>query len=410
MNYELFIAKRIIAGKEHKSSISSPIIKIAIVAITLGIAIMLVSVAVSSGFQQKIRDKIAGFKGHIQISNYDNNNSDVSTVPLSLEQDFYPNFKNIDGIKKVQPFINKGGILRTPADFQGIVFKGVNADYDFSFFNEFLVEGRLPNYNQLRNREVLISKSIVDRLQLHLNDTLQAWFESATATGFKMRKPVIVGIYNTGFEEFDNAIMVGDLKEVQRINKWKENEVGGFEVMLEDFDELQEKGNQVYSNIGATLNAVTIIDNYPAIFEWVKLFDNNVWFIIAIMVVIAGINMITALLVLILERVQMVGILKTLGSSNWEIQKVFLYNASYLIVRGLFWGNIIGLGLLLIQKYFKIIELNPETYYVSTVPVNINILHFVLLNLGTLVLCLLMLIIPSKIVSKIHPSRSIKFE
>ena len=410
MNYELFIAKRIIAGKEHKSSISSPIIKIAIVAITLGIAIMLVSVAVSSGFQQKIRDKIAGFKGHIQISNYDNNNSDVSTVPLSLEQDFYPNFKNIDGIKKVQPFINKGGILRTPADFQGIVFKGVNADYDFSFFNEFLVEGRLPNYNQLRNREVLISKSIVDRLQLHLNDTLQAWFESATATGFKMRKPVIVGIYNTGFEEFDNAIMVGDLKEVQRINKWKENEVGGFEVMLEDFDELQEKGNQVYSNIGATLNAVTIIDNYPAIFEWVKLFDNNVWFIIAIMVVIAGINMITALLVLILERVQMVGILKTLGSSNWEIQKVFLYNASYLIVRGLFWGNIIGLGLLLIQKYFKIIELNPETYYVSTVPVNINILHFVLLNIGTLVLCLLMLIIPSKIVSKIHPSRSIKFE
>ena len=410
MNYELFIAKRIIAGKEHKSSISSPIIKIAIVAITLGIAIMLVSVAVSSGFQQKIRDKIAGFKGHIQISNYDNNNSDVSTVPLSLEQDFYPNFKNIDGIKKVQPFINKGGILRTPADFQGIVFKGVNADYDFSFFNEFLVEGRLPNYNQTRNREVLISKSIVDRLQLHLNDTLQAWFESATATGFKMRKPVIVGIYNTGFEEFDNAIMVGDLKEVQRINKWKENEVGGFEIMLEDFDELQEKGNQVYSNIGATLNAVTIIDNYPAIFEWVKLFDNNVWFIIAIMVVIAGINMITALLVLILERVQMVGILKTLGSSNWEIQKVFLYNASYLIVRGLFWGNIIGLGLLLIQKYFKIIELNPETYYVSTVPVNINILHFVLLNLGTLVLCLLMLIIPSKIVSKIHPSRSIKFE
>ena len=410
MNYELFIAKRIIAGKEHKSSISSPIIKIAIVAITLGIAIMLVSVAVSSGFQQKIRDKIAGFKGHIQISNYDNNNSDVSTVPLSLEQDFYPNFKNIDGIKKVQPFINKGGILRTPADFQGIVFKGVNADYDFSFFNEFLVEGRLPNYNQPRNREVLISKSIVDRLQLHLNDTLQAWFESATATGFKMRKPVIVGIFNTGFEEFDNAIMVGDLKEVQRINKWKENEVGGFEIMLEDFDELQEKGNQVYSNIGATLNAVTIIDNYPAIFEWVKLFDNNVWFIIAIMVVIAGINMITALLVLILERVQMVGILKTLGSSNWEIQKVFLYNASYLIVRGLFWGNIIGLGLLLIQKYFKIIELNPETYYVSTVPVNINILHFVLLNLGTLVLCLLMLIIPSKIVSKIHPSRSIKFE
>jgi lipoprotein-releasing system permease protein len=410
LNYELFIAKRIIAGKEHKNSISSPIIKIAIVAITLGIAIMLVAVAVSSGFQQKIRDKIAGFKGHIQITNYDNNNSDVSTVPIDINQEFYPNFKNINGIKKVQPYINKGGILRTPTDFQGIVFKGVNKDYDFSFFKEFLVEGRLPNYNQKRNREVLISKSIADRLQLKLNDTLQAWFESATATGFKMRKPVIAGIYNTGFQEFDNNIILGDLKEVQRINKWKDNEVGGFEILLNDFDELQEKGNQVYSTIGATLNAVTIVDNFPAIFEWVKLFDNNVWFIIAIMVVIAGINMITALLVLILERVQMVGILKTLGSSNWEIQKVFLYNASYLIVRGLIWGNVIGLGLLLVQKYFKIISLNPETYYVSTVPVNINILHFILLNLGTLILCLLMLVIPSKIVSNIHPSKSIKFE
>jgi lipoprotein-releasing system permease protein len=410
LNYELFIAKRIIAGKEHKNSISSPIIKIAIVAITLGIAIMLIAVAVSSGFQQKIRAKIAGFKGHIQITNYDNNNSDVSTVPILLNQDFYPTFKGIEGIKKVQPYINKGGILRTPNDFQGIVFKGVNSDYDFSFFKEFLVEGKLPNYDQPRNREVLISKTIADRLQLKLNDTLQAWFESATSTGFKMRKPVIAGIYDTGFEEFDNAIIVGDLKEVQRINKWKENEVGGFEVLLDDFDLLKEKGDQVYSNIGATLNSNTIIDNYPAIFEWVKLFDNNVWFIIAIMVVIAGINMITALLVLILERVQMVGILKTLGSSNWEIQKVFLYNASYLILRGLLFGNLIGLGLLLIQKFFKIIELNPETYYVSTVPVNINILHFVLLNLGTLVLCLVMLIIPSMIVSKIHPSKSIKFE
>ncbi|MFY7672260.1 ABC transporter permease [Tenacibaculum sp. MEBiC06402] len=410
MNYELFIAKRIIAGKEHKNSISSPIIKIAIVAITLGIAIMLVAVAVSSGFQQKIRDKIAGFKGHIQITNYDNNNSDVSTISIDVNQEFYPNFKDINGIKKVQPYINKGGILRTPTDFQGIVFKGVDKDYDFSFFKEFLVEGRLPNYNQKRNREVLISKSIADRLQLKLNDTLQAWFESATATGFKMRKPVIAGIYNTGFQEFDNNIILGDLKEVQRINKWKDNEVGGFEILLNDFDELQEKGNQVYSTIGATLNAVTIVDNFPAIFEWVKLFDNNVWFIIAIMVVIAGINMITALLVLILERVQMVGILKTLGSSNWEIQKVFLYNASYLIVRGLIWGNVIGLGLLLVQKYFKIISLNPETYYVSTVPVNINILHFILLNLGTLILCLLMLVIPSKIVSNIHPSKSIKFE
>lgn len=410
MNYELFIAKRIVTGKEHKNSISSPIIKIAILAIALGIAIMLISVAVSSGFQLKIREKIAGFKGHIQITNYDNNNSDVSTVPISINQDFYPEFSGIKGIKKVQPYVNKGGIIRTPTDFQGIVFKGVNKEYDFSFFNDFLVEGRLPNYEQPRNKEILISKSIADGLGFQLQDTIQTWFESATATGFKMRKPIIVGIYETGFEEFDNAIIVGDLKEVQRINKWKDNEVGGFEVMIENFDDLKIKGDEVYSAIGSTLNATTVTENYPAIFEWIKLFDNNVWFIIGIMIVIASINMITALLVLILERIQMIGVLKALGSSNWELQKIFLYNASYLILKGLFWGNLIGLAVLLFQKYFKVITLNPATYYVSTVPIHIDFLYLLLLNLGTLLLCLLMLVIPSMIVSKIHPSRSIKFE
>ncbi|CAM1340451.1 ABC transporter permease [Tenacibaculum amylolyticum] len=410
MNYELFVAKRIVTGKEHKNSISSPIIKIAILAIALGIAIMLISVAVSSGFQLKIREKIAGFKGHIQITNYDNNNSDVSTVPISINQDFYPNFSGIEGIKNVQPYINKGGIIRTPTDFQGIVFKGVNKDYDFSFFNDFLVEGRLPNYDQPRNREILISKSIADGLGFKLQDTIQTWFESATTTGFKMRKPVVVGIYETGFEEFDNAIIVGDLKEVQRINKWKEDEVGGFEIMIDNFDDLKIKGDEVYSTIGSTLNATTVTENYPAIFDWIKLFDNNVWFIIGIMIVIASINMITALLVLILERIQMIGVLKALGSSNWELQKIFLYNASYLILKGLFWGNLIGLAVLLFQKYFKVMTLNPATYYVSTVPIHIDFLYLFFLNIGTLLLCLLMLIIPSMIVSKIHPSRSIKFE
>lgn len=410
MNYELFIAKRIIAGKEHKNSISSPIIKIAIVAIALGIAIMLISVAVSAGFQQKIRDKIAGFKGHIQITNYDNNNSDVSTVPISINQDFYPKFKGIKGIRKVQPYINKGGIIRTATDFEGIVFKGVTADYDFSFFKEFLVDGRLPNFDQPRNKEILISKSIVDRLGLKLNDTIQTWFESKTSTGFKRRKPVIVGIYETGFEEFDNSILVGDLKEVQKINKWKDDEVGGFEILLNDFHTVSKKGNEIYSNIGVTLNATTILDSFPGIFEWVKLFDNNVSFILVIMILIAGINMITALLVLILERMQMIGVLKALGSTNWQIQKVFLYNASYLILKGLIWGNVIGIGLLMIQKYFEVITLNPTTYYVSTVPISINVFHLILLNVGTLLLCLLMLIVPSMIVTKIHPSRTIKFE
>lgn len=410
MNYELFIAKRIIAGKEYKNSISSPIIKIAIVAISLGMAIMLISVAVTSGFKQKIREKVAGFKGHVQITNYDNNNSDVSTVALDINQDFYPNFSSIKGIKKVQPYINKGGIIRTATDFQGIVLKGVNKDYDFSFFENYLIEGRLPNFNQKRNKEILISKSIIDRLQLKLNDTIQTWFQTKSATKFKMRKPVIVGVYDTGFEQFDTTILLGDLKEVQRINKWKENEVGGFEVVLNNFDSLELKGLQIEEEVTPLLKTNTILGSFSNLFEWLKLFDNNVIFIIIIMIVIASINMITALLVLILERVQMIGVLKALGSTNRGIQKVFLYNATYLILKGLFYGNIIGLGILFIQRYFNVITLNPATYYVSTVPVQINILPLLLLNIGTLLLCLLMLIIPSMLVAKIHPSKSIKFE
>ncbi len=410
MNYELFIAKRIIVGRADKDSISSPIIKIAVTAIALGIVIMLISVSVTSGFQKKIRDKMSGFKGHILITNYDNNNSDVSTNPIDKNQNFYPKFKNINGIKNVQVYANKAGIIRTSESFEGIVLKGVDKNYDFSFFKEYLTSGRLPNFQQERNREVIVSQSIADRLHIKIGDTIQTIFSTPNIKNkFKIRKPIIVGVYNTGFEGFDKIMLIGDIREVQRINKWKTNEVGGFEVLIDDFGQLDKKGNEIYKNIASTLNSQTIIDNYPAIFEWIKLFDNNVWFIIIIMIVIAGINMITALLVLILERVQMVGILKALGSTNTSIRKVFLYNASYLILKGLFYGNIIGIVLLLIQKIGKVIKLNPETYHVSTVPINIDFMAFLLLNLGTLTLCFLMLIIPSMIISKIHPAKSIRF-
>ncbi len=410
MNYELFIAKRIITGKEYKNSISSPIIKIAIAAIALGIIIMLIAVATSTGLQYKIRDKISGFKGHIQITNYDNNNSDVSTVPIDKNQDFYPNFTSISGIKNVQIFANKTGIIRTPTAFEGIIFKGVSTDYDWTFFKEYLIDGRLPNFEQPRNREVLISKYILDRLQLKIGDTLQALFSVQNTTAkFKSRKPVIVGIYNTGFQQFDESMMIGDIREVQRLNKWTDNQVGGFEVLLDDFDTLKEKGDEVYKSIDPTLNSVTIVDSFPAVFEWIGLFDNNVQFIVAIMILIAGINMITALLVLILERVQMVGILKALGSNNWGIRKIFLYNAGFLILKGLFWGNLIGLLLLFIQHYFGVITLDPETYYVNKVPVYISVFAVILLNIGTLLLCFIMLIIPSYIITKIRPSETIKF-
>ena len=410
MNYELFIAKRIIAGKKYKNSISSPIIKIAITAIALGIIIMLIAVATASGLQTKIRDKMSGFKGHVQIVNYDNNNSDVSTIPIDIEQDFYPKFKNIEGIKNVQIVASKGGIIRTDTDFEGIVFKGVSNDYDWSFFEEYLISGNVPDFNQRRTKEVLLSQTIMNRLQLNLYDTITTTFlKTISSTLPSNRKYRICGIYNSGFAQFDKNMMIGDIREVQRLNKWTENQVGGFEVILDDFDHINEKGKEIYSEISLTLNAKTILDSYPAVFDWIKLFDNNVWFIIGIMILIAGINMITALLVLILERVQMIGILKALGSYNSSIRKIFLYNAAYLILKGLFWGNSIGLFLIGVQYYFQIITLNPETYYVATMPVYISVSAILALNIGTLVLCFLMLIVPSYIITKINPSKSIKF-
>jgi lipoprotein-releasing system permease protein len=410
LNYELFIAKRIIAGKKYKNSISSPIIKIAITAIALGIIIMLIAVATGAGLQYKIRDKMAGFKGHVQIVNYDSNNSDVSTTPISKNQDFYPKFLTIDGVKNVQVFANKAGILRTETDFEGIIFKGVSTDYDWSFFKEYLIAGKVPDFNQDRTKEVLLSETIVNRLRLKLNDTILATFiKTANSKLPSNKKYIICGIYSTGFLQFDKSMMIGDIREVQKLNKWTANEVGGFEVLIDDFDEVDKKNEEIYSEIPSTLTSKSIVNAYPNVFEWIELFDNNVWFIIAIMILIAGINMITALLVLILERVQMIGILKALGSNNTSIRKIFLYNASYLILKGLFWGNVIGLSILFIQHYFKVITLNPETYYVTTMPVYISFSAILLLNIGTLVLCFLMLIIPSFIITKISPSKSIKF-
>lgn len=411
MNYELFIAKRIIAAKQYKSSISSPIIKIAIIAIAIGIVIMMISIATGIGLQQKIREKLSGFNGHIQITNFDNNNSEITVIPISKKQDFYPKFTNVSDIKNVQVFATKAGIIRTETDFEGIIFKGVSNDYDWTFFEEYLVEGVLPNYKEDISFEVLISSEISNRLKINLGDEFNILFIKEDPAKLPwIREVKAVGIYNSGFQDFDENFVIADIKHIQKMNKWNEDEVGGFEVFINDFNAIEQKSNQVYEQTASTLNTQSIIEKYPAIFEWISLFDNNIYLIIAIMILVAGINMITALLVLILERTQMVGILKALGSNNVSIRKVFLYNASYLILRGLFWGNLIGLTILLTQKYFGIISLNPETYYVSTVPVYIDFGYLILLNIGTLLLCLLMLIIPSIVISKISPVKSIKFE
>ena len=411
LNYELFIAKRIIASKQHKNSVSSPIIKISILAIAIGIIVMLFSVATGVGLQKKIKEKISGFNGDIQIVNFDGNNSKVTVVPVSKDQDFYPDFTSIPNVRKVQVFATKTGIIRTPNEFEGIILKGVDKNYDWSFFKDYLISGKLPEIGPEVSNEVLLSAKTAARLRLKTGDEFHIFFvKNDPNKAPNSRKFTISGIFNSGFEEFDEAFMIGDIKHIQRINKWNENQVGGFELFIHDFDQLEETGFDVYKQIDPSLNAYSIAEKFPAIFEWLSLFDTNIIVIIGIMILIAGINMITALLVLILERTQMIGILKALGNHNWSIRKIFLYNAAFLIGKGLLWGNLIGVGLLLIQKYLGVITLNPETYYVDHAPVYLSIPALIWINLGTLFLCVVMLIVPSFIVSKISPVKAIKFD
>jgi lipoprotein-releasing system permease protein len=411
LNLEFFIAKRLIRAKKYKSSISAPIIKIAIAAIAIGVIMMLVSFATGMGLQVKIREKIAAFNGHITIQSYDNNSSQVSLMPVSLEQDFYPEFKSVEGITHIQAVATKAGIIRTETDFEGVIVKGVGADFKWENFTDFLVDGELPDYTDNLNEDVLISQYIANRLGFKVGDKIITYFLREDASRPPLLRAFMVkGIYNSGFQEFDKLYMLSDIRHIQRINGWDKNQVGGFEVFIEDFDELDLKGAEVYDNTNSFLDTQTIKQKYASIFEWVSLFDFNIALIIGIMILVAGINMITALLVLILERTQMIGILKALGGSDWSIRKIFLYNASYLILLGLFWGNLIGLGLLFIQKYFKLFPLNPETYYVTEIPVYIGWEYILGVNIGTLVLCLLMLLIPSIIITKISPVKAMKFD
>ena len=411
MNYEYFLAKRIIGSKSYKSSISAPIIKIGIAAIAIGIIVMMIAIATGLGLQKKIRDKIVSFNGHVIISQFDSNNSDESLIPISKIQDFYPDFKSVEGVTHIQGVATKFGVIRTETDFEGIVLKGVGADYNWDYFKEYLIAGELPNFSEGRNEDILISDYLANRLGFKVGDKFNTFFVKSDIN----KPPNIItykvkGIYNSGMEELDKTFIIGDIRHIQRLNSWEPDQVGNLEVFIIDFDELHEKGLEIYHAIPSNLDTKTVQQKYAAIFEWISIFDKNIYAIIGIMILVAGINMITALLVLILERTQMIGILKALGSNNWSIRKVFLYNATYLIVLGLIWGNVIGLGLLFTQKYFGLFPLDPSVYYVSQAPVYLNLGHIVALNIGTFILCLLMLLVPSYIITKISPVKAIRFE
>ena len=410
MNYEYFLAKRIIGNKSYKSSVSAPIIKIGIVAIAISIIVMLIAIATGIGLEHKIRDKAVAFNGHISISNFDSNESEGAQVPISKNQDFYPEFNTVSGVSHIQAVANKFGIIRTNTDFEGLFLKGVGSDYDWRYFKDFLVEGRLPVYTQKYSSEVLISTYLADRLGFVVGDSFQMFFmKSDSNKAPSIMKYSIVGVFNSGFEELDKTYVIGDINHVQRLNRWSKDQIGNFEVFISNYNDLDRLGNEVYAQTPSTLNTMTVKQKYATIFEWIPIFTTNIYIILAIMIFVGAINMITALLVLILERTQMIGILKALGSSNVSIRKLFLYNASYLIACGLFWGNLIGLGILFLQKKFQFLTLDPSVYYVTVAPVYLDWTYVVLLNVMTFVLCLLMLLIPSFVISKISPIKAIKF-
>ena len=407
MNTALFIAKRI--SFSRKNSFSRPIIRIAIAGVSLGIAVMIISIAVVTGFQTQIRDKVIGFGSHIQINKYDFNSS-YEASPISRNQHFYPSIDTIKGIRHIQVYAYKAGIIKTEDQIQGVVLKGVGTDFDFSFFTKKLIEGKAFELNPSEtSTEVLISKNIASKMKLKVGDDLRMYFVSSDQSGVRGRRFNISGIYETGLLEFDELFVIGDISQIQRLNGWEPDQIAGFEILLDNFDDIDRLTEYIYGEIGYDLNAQSIKQVYPHIFDWLQLMDMNVIIILALMILVSGITMISILLIVILERTSMIGILKSFGARNILIRKLFIYNAIHIIGRGMILGNTLGLAICIIQQKFGIMHLDQESYYISVVPVNIDVSSIIIINILTFIICSLILIIPSLIIGKISPLKAIRF-
>jgi len=417
MNTELFISRRLFFDKTNRQFLSKKIIRIALFGIALGLAVMIVSVAVVTGFKIEVRNKVIGFGSHIQVVNFDSRNS-YELSPISSNQPFLHKINTIDEIKNIQVFATKPGMIKTEEYIQGIVFKGVDSRYNWDFFQNNLVEGRLPQLNDsARVNEIILSEQVSKLLRLKLNDSAVLFFVIENEINPRMLQLKVCGIYRTSLEEFDKLFVIGDIKQIQRLNSWKADEISGFEIEVFNFNKIEET-EQLVRNVvinyreenSNILRTENITRMYPQIFDWLKILDMNVWVILILMILVASFNMISGLLVLILERSTMIGVLKALGSRNWSIRKIFLYLSVFLTSRGMLWGNVIGVALILIQKTFSVIKLDPTTYYVDVVPVNFSLTHLLLLNVGSIIITTIMLVIPSYLVSKISPEKSIRFD
>lgn len=414
MKLEHFIAKRLSSGKEGKNNLSRPFITIATVAVALSLAVMIISVAVVTGFKNEISEKTIGFGSHIQILNLDRNVS-FETSPISSNQDFLPQVKAIKGIKHIQVFAVKPGIIKTDNDIQGIVLKGVGFDFDWSFFQKNMVDGEIFTLNDsILSNGAVISKTISQLLRLKVGDTFDMFFVQDPP---RVRRFTVNGIYDSKMAEFDKMFVFADLRHIQRLNGWTSDQVSGFEVFIDDFNrvdflkyEVEDIVAFVFMQDGSRLMVQSIIDKYPQIFDWLGLQDLNVIVLLVLMLAVAGINMISGLLIIILERTNMIGVLKALGAENGLIRKIFIIQSGFIVGRGLIFGNIIGLLIAFLQLKFGIIKLDEANYYLSSVPINLDFINILLLNLATFAVTILMLVVPSMVISRISPDKTIKYE
>ncbi len=415
MNTERFIAKRIIFGSGNANQLSRPIVRISVLGITLGLAVMILAIAIVTGFQSEIKNKLIGFGSHIVITNYDDNTSD-EPQPISKIQPFLSDLKNNPNIKHVQIYATKSGIVKTKTENEGVLLKGIGADFDWKFINDNLKSGKVFTVTDTgASRQIVISQYLAAKLELKLNDKMVVYFltkkQDTLSTQYEQRVKTfnVSGIYETGYEDIDKKLVLVDIGQIQKINFWDKDLVGGFEIAIKDFKKIDEVGEEVDEWIGQGLTVQTVKQLNASVFAWLDWMDVNVQIILILMVIVAGINMMSALLILILERTTMIGLLKALGARNGSIQKIFLYNSAFIIGKGLMWGNLIGLSLAFFQKYFGVFKLDAKIYFLSQIPIEINLFHILLLNVGTLFCCLIMLILPSFIVSKITPVKAIRF-
>ena len=414
MNLPYFIAQRLIKGRREETSFSRPINVIAIIGIAMGLAVMILAVAILTGFKQEIRDKVVGFGSHIQIMNFDSNIS-FETAPISDTQTFIFRIKEIPGIRHVQVFATKAGIIKTDEDIQGVVLKGIGSDFDWSYFESNIVDGQVfVVSDSVRSDKVIISKKISDMLRLHTGDSFVMHFIQDPP---RMRKFTISGIYETSLEEFDKIYVFCDISHIKRLNGWKDDQISGFEIFIDDFDKLDDMTIATRDAIGYRITedetqfkVTSIATKYPQIFDWLNFQDINVIIIILLMLLVAGFNMISGLLILILEKTNMIGVLKALGSEDITIRRVFLYQAAYLIGKGLLWGNLIGIGLAFLQLRTGVLTLDASSYFIKTVPVNLELAHVLLLNAGTMAVIIIMLLVPSQLITRITPVKAIRYD